>query len=135
MHNITILYYFTCNSSWRKTLDEFTNIVNPNSQLRHSRYLLVHLKNPKHLPILNSQQRLSLLQDTNIKTIMFCIPKIISRMMQPSQNITTCSLVRHKKNYNISTISTPTHHSQSIASTYSSILNSNTPTILPPVGK
>ena len=32
-----------------------------------------------------------------IKTIMFCIPKIPSRMMQPSQTMTTYSLVRQKK--------------------------------------
>ena len=29
-----------------------------------------------------------------IKTMMFCIPKIPSRMMQPSQTMTTYSLVR-----------------------------------------
>ena len=33
------------------------------------------------------------------------------------------------------TISTPSHHTQRIATTSSSILNSNTPTILPTVGK
>ena len=58
-------------------------------------------------------------------------------MMQPSQtmtdNIQSCETP--KTNYNISTISTPTHTSQRIASTSSSILNSNTPTKLPPVGK
>ena len=32
-----------------------------------------------------------------IKTIMFCIPKITSRMMQPSQTMTTNSLVKHQK--------------------------------------
>ena len=32
-------------------------------------------------------------------------------------------------------MSTHNHHSQSIATTYSSILNLNTPMILPPVGK
>ena len=34
----------------------------------------------------------------NIKTILFFFPKIPSRMMQPSQTMTTCSLVRHQKN-------------------------------------
>ena len=57
-------------------------------------------------------------------------------MMQPSQTMTTYSLVRHQKYiYNIPTISTPNRHSQSIASTSSSILNSNTPTILSMFGK
>ena len=40
-----------------------------------------------------------------------------------------------KKNDSIPTISTPNHHSQRIASTSSSRLNLNTPTILTPVGK
>ena len=40
-----------------------------------------------------------------------------------------------KTNYKISNIATPNHHSQHIASTSSSRLNTNTPTILPPVGK
>ena len=40
-----------------------------------------------------------------------------------------------KYNYSIPTISTPNHHTQRIANTSSSILNLNTPTILPPVGK
>ena len=125
------------NSSWGNTLDEFTNIVNTNSQNFQSRHLLVHLHNPKHLPLLNQQHRLFLLQQTKIKTILFCVPKTPSRMMQPSQTMTTYSFVRHQKpqNFNISTISTPNNHSQRIASTPSSILNSNTPTILPPVGK
>ena len=63
------------------------------------------------------------------------IPKIPSRMMQPSQTMTTYSLVRHKKNYIIPTISTPNHHSQNITTTSSSILSLQTPTILPLVGK
>ena len=57
-------------------------------------------------------------------------------MMQPSQTMTRYSPVRQQKiNYSIQTISTPNHHSQRISSTSSSILNFNTPTILPPVGK
>ena len=56
-------------------------------------------------------------------------------MMQPSQTMTTYSLVRHQKQFNITTISTPNHHSQRISSSASSTLTSNTPTILPPVGK
>ena len=40
-----------------------------------------------------------------------------------------------RKTYSISTISTPNHHSQRIAYTYSSRLNLNTPTIFPLVGK
>ena len=57
-------------------------------------------------------------------------------MMQPSQTMTTYSLVRRQKtNYSITTISTPNHHTQPIANTSSSRLNLNTPTILPLVGK
>ena len=37
--------------------------------------------------------------------------------------------------YIIPTISTPNHHTQSIATTFLRILNLNTPIILPPVGK
>ena len=66
---------------------------------------------------------------------MFCVPKTPPRMMQPSQTMTTYSLVRHPKTINITTISTPNHHSQRISSTSSSTLTSNTPTILPPFGK
>ena len=40
-----------------------------------------------------------------------------------------------KKSYSIPTISTPNHHSQRMSTTSSSILNFNTPTILPPVDK
>ena len=39
------------------------------------------------------------------------------------------------KKYSIQTISTPNHHSQRIATTSSSIINLNTPMILPLVGK
>ena len=81
---IIILYYLFCYSSWAKKLDEFINIVNRNSQLRQSRHLLVHLHNPKNHLLSNKQQRLSLMLQTNIKTIFFCIPLIPSRMMQPS---------------------------------------------------
>ena len=58
-------------------------------------------------------------------------------MMQSSQIMTTYSHVRHqvKKNYSIPTILIPNHHTQRISTTSSSILNLNTPTILPPVGK
>ena len=43
------------------------------------------------------KQLLSLMPETNIKTILFLIPKIPSRMMQPSQTMTTYSLVIHQK--------------------------------------
>ena len=66
---------------------------------------------------------------------MFCIPKTPSRMMQLSQTMTTYSIVRHKQEINISTISTPNNHSQCISSTFSITFTSNTPTILPPVGE
>ena len=59
-------------------------------------------------------------------------------MMQQSQTMKTYSLVRHQQKiyiYNISTISKHNNNSQCIAPTSSSILNVNTPTILPPVGK
>ena len=40
-----------------------------------------------------------------------------------------------KTNYSIATISTPNHHTQHIYTTSSSILNLNTPMILPMAGK
>ena len=56
--------------------------------------------------------------------------------MQASEIMTTYSLVRQQENnYKIPTISTHNHHTQRIATTSSSILNLNTPMILPPVGK
>ena len=64
---------------------------------------------------------------------MFCIPKVPSRMMQESQIMTTYSLLRQQKQISIPTISAPNHHTQRIATTSSSILNLNTPTILPTV--
>ena len=48
--------------------------------------------------------------------------------------IKSCQTAR-KQNYIIKTILTPNHYTQRIATTSSSILNLNTPTILPPVGK
>ena len=67
---------------------------------------------------------------------MFYIPKIPSRMMQQSQKMITYILVRHPKiNCSIPTISRHNHHSHSITTTSSSILNFNTPMMLPLVGK
>ena len=68
------------------------------------------------------------------QTILFCVTKTPPIMMQPSQTMTTYSLVIHKI-INITTISTSNHHSKRISSTSSITLTSNTPTILPPVGK
>ena len=58
-------------------------------------------------------------------------------MMQPSQTMTTYSLVRHpkKQNYSIPTISTPYHYSQRIATTFSSILIFHIPIIITSVSK
>ena len=94
VHTITILYYLFYYSSRAKTLNKFTNIVNPNYQLWHSRQLLVHPQLPKHHQLLNQQQRLSLLLEIKIKTILFCIPKVKFRMMQESQIMATYSLLR-----------------------------------------
>ena len=67
---------------------------------------------------------------------MFYVPKTPSRMMQPSQTMTTYSLVKHKKTkLNISTISKPKYHSQCMSSTSPSTSTSNTIMILRPVGK
>ena len=57
--------------------------------------------------------------------------------MQPSQTKTTYSLLIHKNKsmYIIPNISTPDRHSKHIATKSSSILQFNTPTILPPVSK
>ena len=136
-HNITILYYLLYYSSWAKKLEKFTNTVNPNSQLCHSRHLLVHLQIPKHHLISNEQQLLSLMLETKIKTILFCIPKIPSRMMQSityNDDVQSCETSR-KQDYSIPTTSTPNHHTQRFDTTSASILNLHTPTILPPVGK
>ena len=51
-----------------------------------------------------------------------------------NDDIQSCETPR-KQHYIIPIISTPNNNSQYIASTYSSRLNFNTPTILPPVGK
>ena len=51
-----------------------------------------------------------------------------------NDDIQSCETAR-KQNYSIPKFSTPNHHTQRIATTSSSILNLNTPTILPPVGK
>ena len=115
-----------------KYIGKIINMVNPNSKLRHSRHLLVHLQIPKHHQLSNKQQRLFLLLETKNKTALFCITKITSRMRQASQIMTTYSLVmQQEKNYIIPTISAPNHHTQLVATTSSIILNSNTPTILP----
>ena len=51
-----------------------------------------------------------------------------------NEEIQSCE-THKKKNYSIQTISTHNHHTQGIATTSSGILNLNTPTILPQVGK
>ena len=51
-----------------------------------------------------------------------------------NDKIQSCDTAR-KQNYIIPNISTPNHHTQRISNKSSSILNLNTPTILPPVGK
>ena len=48
-----IIFIFIYYSQWEKTLDEFKNIVNPNSQLLQSRHLFFNLKLPKDNNILN----------------------------------------------------------------------------------
>ena len=57
-------------------------------------------------------------------------------MMQPSQTMTTYSLVTAEKlNSSIPTSSTPNHNSQHISTTASSRLDFNTLKKLPPVSK
>ena len=51
-----------------------------------------------------------------------------------NENTQSCEIAR-KQNYTISIISTPNNYTQHIPTTYSSMINLNTPTILPPVGK
>ena len=51
-----------------------------------------------------------------------------------NDDIQSCETER-KQNFSIPTISTTNHHTQRIANTSSSILNLNTPTIIPLVGK
>ena len=96
---IILQFYIICSTiRHKKTLDEFKNIVNSKSQFSHSRQLLVHIQTPRHHHLLNQQQCLSLLFETKIKTMLFCIPKIPSIMMQPSQKMMTYSLVRQQEN-------------------------------------
>ena len=57
----------------------------------------------------------------------------IDASIKNNDNIQSCETARN--NYIIPTISKPYHHTQRIATTSSSILNLNTPKILPPVGK
>ena len=54
---------------------------------------------PQNYQPLNKQQLLSLPLEKKIKTIMFCIPKIPSIMMQESQIMTTYSLVRQQEKW------------------------------------
>ena len=51
-----------------------------------------------------------------------------------NDDIHSCETAKKLK-YSIPTFSTPNHHTQRIATTSSSILNVNTPKLLPPVGK
>ena len=51
-----------------------------------------------------------------------------------NDGIQSCETER-KHNFSIPIVSTPNHHTKRIATTSSSILNVNTPTILPSVGK
>ena len=51
-----------------------------------------------------------------------------------NDNIQSCETAR-KQHYRIPTTSISNHHTQLVATRSSSILNLNTPTILPPVGK
>ena len=54
--------------------------------------------------------------------------------IENNDDIQSCDTAR-KQNYSIPTISTPNHNNERIDTTPSSILNLNTPTILPTVGK
>ena len=51
-----------------------------------------------------------------------------------NDDVQSCETAK-KNDYSIPTISTPNHHTQRIATTSSTILNLNTPMILPPVVK
>ena len=96
----------------------------------------MYLWNIKHLQLLNYQQHLSFLQQTNIeKSVLYSQNNIQNdAIIKNNDNIQSCETPKKKK-YNILTISTPNHHLQRIASTSSSTLNSNTSMILPLVGK
>ena len=48
-----IIFIFIYHSSWAKTLDEFTSIVNTNSQLRQSGHLFLNIQLFKHHHLLN----------------------------------------------------------------------------------
>ena len=109
-HNTIILYYLFYYLSWANKLEEFTDIVNPNYQLLHSRNLLVHLHIPKNHQLLNEQQHLYLLLQKTIKTVLFCIPKIPPRMIQPSQKMTTYSLVRQQNKIKLQISFQPFQH-------------------------
>ena len=96
-HNITILYYLFYYLSWAKKGQIY----------KYNQYQLSNLS--VKTPVISSSdtQTSSAIELTTAsfpsirdknKKIMFCIPKIPSRMMQASQIMTTYSLARRKKN-------------------------------------
>ena len=70
----------------------------------------------------------------NQNNFVFYSQNIINNYATITNNDMMHSCEIERKSYSIATISTPNHHSQHIVTTYSSTLNFNTPTILPPVG-
>ena len=112
-------------------------MVNPNSQICHSRYLLVHVQNPKKTSAIKlTTTSVSSIRDKNQNNSVLYSENTIQNYATITSNNDTQSCETAKKlNYSIPTISTPNHHSQRIATTSSSRLNFNTPTILLLVGK
>ena len=70
------------------------------------------------------------------KPILFYVPKILSRMiLSITNNDDIQSCVTQRKNYSITTTSTPNYYAHHIASTPTNLVNFHATKTLPPVGK
>ena len=113
---------------------------------KHSKYQL-STSSPKALVSLSSEQQISSVIELTTTSVPSATDKHKNNSVLYYQNTTqndatitnnddiqSCETSK-KQNYIISTISTPNHYSQHIASPFSSRLDFNTPTILPLIGK
>ena len=122
---IIFIYY----SSWKKTVEKFTNMVNTNSQLFHSRHLFdtsIELATTSFPSVRDKKQ-------TNY---VLCSQNSLHNdaRIANNDNIQSCGTAI-KQNYSIPTTSNTNHYAQIISTTSASMLNLHTTTILTLVGK
>ena len=135
MHNITIIYFLIHNSSWEKTLNKMFKRGQYQLSTPPIKALISSSSEPQTFSAIKlTTTSVPSIRDKHQNNYVLCSQNTTKNDATISNNddIQYCET---QKIINITTIPTTNHHSQRISSKPSSTLTSNTPTILPPVGK